>query len=96
MQPLDGLLAVYTWLVIGALVAMLALIARFYQLRSGEQSHYRFFLGALALLVGGGLIQAVTNTSPAGNPIGESLLCIGGASLLGLCYLLHQLMTVKS
>jgi hypothetical protein len=81
--------------VIGGLIGMLALIARFYQLRSGEPSHYRLFPAVLVLLLAGGFIQALTNSSPAGNPIGEALLCLGGAGLLALCYSLLQLMTVR-
>lgn len=95
MELLDTLLTLYTWLMIGALVGMLALIARFYQFRSGEPSHYRLFLIPMALLMLGGGLQAFFNSSPAGNPLSEALLCLGGSGLLGLGYLLLQLMTVK-
>lgn len=92
---LDRLLTLYSWLAIGALIGMLALIARFYQLRSGERSHYRLFLIPLALLVIGGLLQALGGKFPAGEPASEALFCLGGSGLLGLGYLLLQLMTVR-
>ncbi len=95
MGLLDRLLTLYSWLAIGALVGMLALIARFYQLRSGERSHYRLFLIPLALLVVGGVLQALWGEFPAGSPASEALLCLGGSGLLGLGYLLLQLMTVR-
>jgi len=93
MELLDELLMLYTLLAIGALVGMLALIARFYQLRSGERSRYRLFLVPLGLFALGGLYQALTIRIPGDDPVDDALLFLGGASLFGLCYLVLHLMT---
>jgi len=95
MGSVNEILTLYTLIATGALVSMLALIARFYQVRSGERSHYQLFLIPLGLFILGGLYQALTIGIPGDDPLDNSLLCLGGASLFGLSYRLFYLMTRK-
>ena len=92
MDWLRSLLTLYIWGIVGALIAILYRIARFYQITSGRRSYYQLFAAPLILLCGGGLRYATVDLF-VGDPLGDVLMLTGGLSLLGLSYGLLRLMT---
>ncbi len=90
MTMLNAVLLLIAWSVVCMLLVVLYGIARFYQITSGRQSRYRWFVVPLVLLAA----AAVINVFAAGpNLLGDALLLGGGVSLLILGYNLLHLMT---
>ena len=92
MNFLFGLLAHYTWAILGILIVVLYRIARFYQVPSGRRSYYRLFLVPLVLMLAGGLRYATLGII-VGDVWADLLMIVGGASLIVLGYYLLRLMT---
>ena len=91
MATVIAILLLIAWLVICALIAVLYRIARFYQITSGRRSLYRWFLAPLVLLAAAAIVDLLVMGEP--NAWGDTLLLLGGASLIGLGYNLLHLMT---
>ncbi len=91
MIPLAGVLTVIFWGIIAALLVMLFAIARFYQVTSGQPSHYRWFFAPIALLGGGALRYALLGDF-MGDPLGDGLMLSGSVILIGLAAWLLRLM----
>lgn len=92
MTELTRFLILYTWAGVGLLILILYRIARFYQMSANERSHYRWFIAPLALLTLAAL-RYMWIADFAGDPLGDSLLMLGGGSLFLLSYNLFRLMT---
>jgi tellurite resistance protein TehA-like permease len=90
MVILNAVLTLIAWSLIGVLIVVIYRIARFYQITSGRQTYYRWFLAPLGLL----LVAALLNVSadPWLAVWRDVLLLVGGISLIGLGYYLLQLM----
>ena len=84
MISLPGVLTLAFWGTIIALLVIAYAIARFYQLTSGQPSHYRWFVLPMALLGVGGLRYALLG-DVVGDPLGDGLMLAGGISLIALC-----------
>jgi hypothetical protein len=91
MTTLNAVLLLVAWGVIGALVAVLYRIARFYQITSGRRSRYQWFGVPLILLATAVVIDVLVVGGPS--LAGDALLLLSGASLIGLGYYLLRLMT---
>jgi len=91
MTTVNAVLLIIAWGVICALVAVLYRIARFYQITSGRRSLYRWLFMPLILLAAAVVIEVFIASGPA--LVGDALLLLGGASLIGLGYNLLRLMT---
>jgi hypothetical protein len=91
MPTVSALLQLIAWGVICVLVVVLQRIARFYEITSGRRSRYQWFGVPLILLAA----AAVTEVLFVGElkMLGDLLLLLGGASLIGLGYNLLRLMT---
>ena len=85
-------LTLYVWVAVGVLIVVLNRIARFYQITSGRRSYYQLFWAPLVCLSLGALRYATQGTL-AGDVLGDGLMLIGGALLIGLGYYLLKLMT---
>jgi hypothetical protein len=92
MNELSQLLDLYAWGGVIFLLAVLYRIARFYQATAEEHSHYRWFALPLVLFMLAAIRYAWVGGF-AGDPWGDSLLVVGGGSLLTLGYRLLNLMT---
>jgi len=92
MNLLLGGLTLYIWGVVGVLIVLLNRIARFYQITSGRQSYYQLFWAPLICICLGALRYA-TQGMLTGDFLGDGLMLIGGALLVGLGYYLLNLMT---
>jgi hypothetical protein len=77
---------------VAALIILLNRIARFYQITSGRRSYYQLFAVPLVLLLAGGLRYATLDIF-VGDSWGDSLMLLGGLSLIGLGFFLLRLMT---
>ncbi len=91
MTLLNSALQLIAWGVICGLIVVLYRIARFYQITSGRRSFYRWFLAPLVMLAAAAVMDVVVVGGP--NLIGDLLLLLGSASLIGLGYRLLRLMT---
>jgi hypothetical protein len=91
MASVNVVLLLIAWGVICALVAVLQRIARFYQITSGRRSHYQWFGVPLVLLAAAAVIDMLF--AGESNVLGDVLLLMGGASLIGLGYNLLRMMT---
>lgn len=91
MNVVNLVLTGIAWVLIEILLLVLFRIARFYQLTSGQASHYHWFVlpmvcwGSAALLA---LVQV-----PPLMVISDALVILGGVSAIGLGYWLLKLMT---
>ena len=92
MNLLHTLLTLYTWGIFCGLILVLQRVARFYQITSGQRSHYQWFLLPLLLSFAGALRYAMLPTF-VGDSWGDLFLLTGGISLIILSYLLLHLMT---
>ena len=91
MIPLAGILTLIFWAIIGLLLVILFAIARFYQVTSGQPSHYRWLLAPVALLGGGALRYALLGDF-MGDPLGDALMLSGSVILIALAARLLRLM----
>ena len=90
-----GLLAVMLTVVFCGIVTILIgivfAIARFYQVTSGQVSHYRWFLAPMILLAAGAVRYAWIGDY-LGDAVGDLFMLAGGLSLMALCLWLVRLM----
>ena len=91
MASVNAVLLLIAWGVICALVLVLYRIARFYQITSGRRSRYQWFGVPLILLAAAAVVDVLFVGEP--NVLGDVLLLVGSASLIGLGYNLLRLMT---
>ena len=91
IATVNALLQLIAWGVICALVVVLQRIARFYEITSGRRSLYQWFGVPLVLLAAAAVIDVLLVGEL--NVLGDALLLMGGASLIGLGYNLLRLMT---
>jgi hypothetical protein len=93
METAKVALSIYTWIVIGLLVAFLWRIAYFYEKASGERlRHYLLVVPGL-LLAAAAARYIFRGADFVGDPIGDALLFLGGLSLSLFGYRLQDLMT---
>ena len=86
-------LTVYSWVVIGVLIAFLWRIAYFYEKTSGQRVGYYFLILPALLLTAGAVWYLVCGAEFIGQPTGDLLLFSGGGSLCLFGFRLQELMT---
>jgi len=87
------LLALYVGLGVAVLQAFLFMIARFYQLKSGNRTRYGLFLVSMILMLAGDMLYSWRGPALAGDVAADLLLLGGGCILLGNAALLLRAMT---
>lgn len=87
------ILAVYTWVIIGALLFFLWRIAGFYEKASGQRVGHRFVLIPSILLLGGAAWYVGYDVDFVGHPTADLLLFTGGVLLFLFSSRLAKLMT---
>lgn len=75
-----------------ALVAILALIARFYEHFTGTPTYFRYYLLPIALSAAA-TVRYASLDQWAGDALGDFLMFANGSSLSALCYHLYHQMT---
>lgn len=88
----NQILLLYLWFPLVMLVAIVLLIARFYQRFSGDQTYYMGYLAPLVLF-GVGLVRYASIDQVAGDALGDVALGAAGLILMGLSLLLYHRMT---
>jgi hypothetical protein len=84
----------YSWVIIAILLFFLFLIARFYERKAHQKSHYQFFLLPLVLFLLGTLrYDFLFAGNFVGNLLGDTLFFAGGVATTILGYHLLSLMT---
>ncbi len=91
MASVNAVLLLVAWGVICVLVLVLYRIARFYEITSGRRSRYQWFGFPFVLLAAAAVVDVLFVGEP--NVLGDALLLVGSASLIGLGYNLLRLMT---
>jgi hypothetical protein len=92
MDLIGRILTLVSWAGVCVLLLLLYRIAHFYQVTSGQSSHYQLFLIPLVLLLLGGLRYAFIGDL-AGDLLGDSLQLAGGVALFILGIVLVRMMT---
>jgi hypothetical protein len=87
------LLALYVGCGIAVLQAFLFMIARFYQLKSGNRTRYGLFLVSMTLVLAGDMLYCWRGPMMLGDMAADLLLLCGGCVLLGNGFLLLRAMT---
>lgn len=85
-------LTIFTWFGLTALLFMLALIARKYEILSGERTYFQLY-ALPALAFAGAAIRQAQRDQIAGDPWNDVFLLIGGVVLAGLSLHLYRRMT---
>jgi hypothetical protein len=93
MQIVAYILAIWSWLVIGVLIAFLWRVAYFYQKTSGQRVGQLLVLVPAVLLAAGSILYLVGDVGFVGNPVADLLLFSGGLSLVVFGVHLRELMT---
>jgi hypothetical protein len=85
-------LTLYSWAVVVVILVFQFLIARFYEKKSGQQSHYAFFFVPALLFLAASVRYAFGADDLAGDAWGDGFLFVGGGVLATLSTLLFRLM----
>jgi hypothetical protein len=93
MEYVKLVLAIYSWVGIGALIVFLGRIAYFYEKTSGQRTNYYFLILPALLLTVGIVWYLVRSIEFTGCPIGDMLLCGGGLLLSAFGFRLQEFMT---
>lgn len=88
----NQILLLYTWFPLAAVVALMLLIARFYQKFSGDRTYYMLYFIPLVLF-GVGAVRYASLDQIAGDFVGDLLLGTAGIILISLSILLYRCMT---
>lgn len=86
------LLTVATWIALVFLLVLLALIARKYEVLSGQRTYFELFAVPVIAFAGAALRQTQLD-QVAGDTAGDLFLLVGGVSLAALCLHMYRLMT---
>ncbi len=94
MEQIGLALSLYSWIALAFIVVLVYHIARFYQQKSGERSHYRWFLVPAGLFTASGVVCVL----PGGCRdvlfnVSNALLLVGGVVLIALSRSLFVIMT---
>lgn len=93
LQVTKQVLAIYSWLVIGALFFFLWRIAAFFEQASGQRIGYRFLVVPGLLLGAGAIWYLRYDNDFVGQPVADLLLFGGGILLVLFGSRLQNLMT---
>ena len=94
MISINLVLMTYSWVIIAILLLFLFLIARFYERKAHQKSHYQLFLLPLVLFLLGTLRYDFLFTGNfVGDLLGDALFFAGGVATIILGYHLLNLMT---
>lgn len=94
MIAINLVLMTYSWVIIAILLFFLFLIARFYERKAHQRSHYQLFLLPLVLFLLGTLrYDFLFADNFVGDVLGDILFSAGGVATTILGYHLLNLMT---
>ena len=94
MTSINLVLMTYSWVIIAILLFFLFLIARFYERKAHQRSHYQLFLLPLVLFLLGTLRYDFLFAGDfVGDLLGDTLFFTGGVASAILGYHLLNLMT---
>jgi hypothetical protein len=93
MELFHQIATIYAWGAITILLLFLYLIARFYEHKAGQRSHYSLFLVPTGLFLFGAMRYAFFAADFVGDPAGDAALFAGGTALFLLGHFLLDLMT---
>ena len=88
----NQILLLYLWFPLAIVIAIMLLVARFYQNFSGDRTYYRLYMLPLVLF-GIGAVRYASLDQIMGDWLGDVLTGIAGVVLIILSLLLYHLMT---
>lgn len=86
-------LSLYAWVAVAICLAFLYMIARFYEIKSGERSYYQVVLLPAVLFVAGAAWYAMSTQDFMGQVVPDVMYTTGGAVLVVWGAYLIRLMT---
>ncbi len=92
INHINTILMVYTWFPLAALLAILLMIARFFQVQTQVNASYGWFLVPIVLFGIAVAYQASIGKALAA-PVADGLFLVGGLVLTWLCVGLYRRMT---
>ncbi|MBN2470442.1 MAG: hypothetical protein JXN59_06945 [Anaerolineae bacterium] len=92
LSQVNTILMVYTWFPLAALLAILLMIARFFQVQTQVRAAYGWFLLPIVLFGVAIAYQASIGKALAA-PLADGLFLVGGLVLTWLCLGLYRRMT---
>ena len=87
-----GVLSIVFWGIVGLMLVVLAAVARFYQITSGQNTHYRWFALPVFLFVASAVRYSLMGDF-TGDLLGDLFIAAGAASLAALAARLVSMMT---
>jgi hypothetical protein len=96
MEPgrLSQILTIYAWFPLAGLLAILALIARFFEVQTQVRTRYQAY-SAPIILFGLAAAYYASIGQVMGDRLGEVLLALGGGTLAVLCVQLYRRMLAR-
>jgi hypothetical protein len=86
------ILTIFSWFLIAILLAILLLIARFYENVSKERTYFWAF-GVPILIFAAASVRYAFNNQLGGDPLADLLSLMAGLMLSGMCLYLYNIMT---
>jgi hypothetical protein len=93
MEFVKQVFAVYSWAIIGVLIAFLWRVAQFYQRASGQRLGHALIIAPAVLLGAGAIRYTGLGGDFIGDPTSDALLFGGGVTLLLFGARMLQMMT---
>jgi hypothetical protein len=88
----NQILLLYTWFPLAVGIALMLLVARFYQKFSGERTYYGLYILPIVLF-GGAAVRYASLNQIAGDALGDVIIGLAGLILISLSMYLFRLMT---
>lgn len=83
MRVLESVLALYTWAMMLVLLVAMLMIARFFEIKSGERTHYQLFVAPVVFFLVAGIRYAFfSNVNWVGDIANNILFLCGGVVAL--------------
>jgi hypothetical protein len=90
---MNTVLSAYNWAAVIVALLFLLLIARFYEVKSGERSHFLWFLIPVVFFLVAGIQSIALHGSTLGDPVFEAFVFAAGGVAFVLGRALLRLMT---
>jgi len=92
MDIVQAGLTAFVWLLLTAIIFILALIARFFETMANQRTYYQLF-AIPVLFFGGAALRLIDEQQLTGDGWADLLLFAGGVTLAALSFHVYRLMT---
>ena len=92
---MEGLIHLASWWIFAFILAMVMLIARFYEKKSGQRTLYQLYIIPIILFISAGVAYSLNGSAFVGDKYGDLFLTGAGLLTVALVGLLYTLMMGK-